>query len=202
MGILQTPINVGLPNGTILQSNQETCLLNINELPRAAREAHTIPGLTHSSLISIGTLCDAGCTAEFDQTKVVVKYQNKNILEGPRDTRTGLWRIPMNLTPTEQTVNTTQQCNNAYKTQSIPDLIKFLHATTFSPTKNTWLKAIKQGFFQSWPGLTYAAVSKHFPTSMDMHNGHMESNSKKCTINQKINEQNRKRNNASTKCKQ
>jgi hypothetical protein len=81
-GILRTPINVGLPNGTILQSNQETCLLNLNELPRAAREAPTIPGLTHSSLISIGTLCDAGCTAEFNQTKVVVKYNNNNILEG------------------------------------------------------------------------------------------------------------------------
>jgi hypothetical protein len=43
-----------------------------------------------------------------------------------------------------------------------------------SPTKTTWLKAIKQDFFQSWPGLTYAAASKHFPTSMDMHKGHMD----------------------------
>jgi hypothetical protein len=126
----------------------------------------------------IGTLCDAGCTAKFDQTKVVVKYNNKNILEGPRDNRTGLWRIPMNPTPTEQTTNKTQQCNNAYRTQSIPDLIKFLHATAFSPTKATWLKAIKQGVFQSWPGLTHAAASKRFPTSMDMHKGHMDQSQK------------------------
>jgi hypothetical protein len=173
-GILRTPINVGLPNGTILQSNKDTCLLNINELPIAAQEVHTMPGLTHSSLISTGTLCDAGCTAEFDHTKVVVKYNNKNILEGPRDNRTGLWRIPMNPTPTEQTTNKTQQSNNAYRTQSIPDLIKFLHATTFSPTKATWLKAIRQGFFQSWRGLTHVAASKHSPTSMDMHKGHMD----------------------------
>jgi hypothetical protein len=169
---------VGLPNGTILQSNEETCLLNLNELPRAAREAHTIPGLTHSSLISIGTLCDAGCTAEFDQTKVVVKYNNNNILEGQRDNQTGLWRIPMNPTTIKQTTNTKQQCNNAYRTQSIPELIEFLHATAFSPTKTTWLKAIKQGFFQSWPGLTYSAANKYFPASIDMQKGHMDQTQK------------------------
>jgi hypothetical protein len=38
----------------------------------------------------------------------------------------------------------------------------------------TWLKAIKQGLYQSWPGITYEAVNKHFPTSMDMHKGHMD----------------------------
>jgi hypothetical protein len=80
----------------------------------------------------------------------------------------------MNPAPTEQTTNKTQQCNSAYKTQSIPDLIKSLHATAFSSTKATWLNAIKQGFFHSWPGLTYAAANKHFPTSMDMHKGHMD----------------------------
>jgi hypothetical protein len=147
-------------------------MLNLRDLPTAAREAHTIPGLSHSSLISIGKLCDAGCTAEFDNTKVIVKFNNKNIIEGPRDTRTGLWRIPMTSPPS--TPNTTQQCNSAYTTQSIPELIKFLHATAFSPTKMTWLKAIKKGFYQSWPGITYEAVNKHFPTSMDMHKGHMD----------------------------
>jgi hypothetical protein len=84
----------------------------------------------------------------------------------------------MNPTSTEKTTNKTQQCNNVYRTQSIPDLIKFLHATAFSPTKATWLKAIKQGFSQSWPGLTHAATSKHFPTAMDMHKGQMDQSRK------------------------
>jgi hypothetical protein len=177
-GILRTPINVGLPNGTILQSNKETCLLNLKQLPIAAREAHTIPGLTHSSFISIRILCDAGCTAEFDHNKVVVKHNNKTILEGPRDNQTGLWRIPMDPSPTKHPAAKIQHCNNAYRTQSIPDFVKFLHATAFSPTKATWLKAIKQGFYQSWPGLTHAAAGKYFPTSMDMHKGHMDQSRK------------------------
>jgi hypothetical protein len=80
----------------------------------------------------------------------------------------------MNPMPIKQTTNKTQQCNNAYRTQSIPELIKFLHATVFSPTKTTWLKAIKQGFFQSWPGLTYSAANKYFPASIYMHKGHMD----------------------------
>jgi hypothetical protein len=79
--------------------------------------------------------------------------------------------VPSYLIPT---ATKQQHCNNAYKTQSIPKLIQFLHATAFSPTKTTWLDAIKQGFFQSWPGLTYTAANKHFPTSMDIHKGHMD----------------------------
>jgi hypothetical protein len=173
-GINRASISVGLPNRTVLRSNKEECLLNPPQLPIAAQDANVIPGLTHSSLISIGKLCDAGCKAEFDETQVLITHKQKTILRVLRDKRTGLWRIPMvpsNLIPTE---TKQQHCNNTYKTQSIPKLIKFLHATAFSPTKAAWLDAIQQGCFQSWPGLTYAAANKHFPTSMDMHKGHMD----------------------------
>jgi len=35
------------------------------------------------------------------------------------------------------------------------------------------LKAIKKGFFTSWPGLTAAAVKKNFPESEETQKGHM-----------------------------
>jgi hypothetical protein len=55
-GTKQDSITVGLPNGATLQSSTNNCTLDIPQLPDAARQAHLIPGLTHSSLVSIGTL--------------------------------------------------------------------------------------------------------------------------------------------------
>jgi hypothetical protein len=62
---------VALPNGTFLHSANEACHLALPQLPTTASEAHILPGLTHSSLISIAKLCDAGCKATFDATQVM-----------------------------------------------------------------------------------------------------------------------------------
>jgi hypothetical protein len=51
-GANKIPITVRLPNGTMLQSTNEACQLALSQLPEQAREAHIIPGLTHSSLYS------------------------------------------------------------------------------------------------------------------------------------------------------
>jgi hypothetical protein len=69
---------------------------------------------------------------------------------------------------------TTSSSNSAYQTTNISTLIELLHATAFCPIKSTWMKVIKQGFFQSWPGLTTTAVSKHFPHSEATTKGHMD----------------------------
>jgi hypothetical protein len=52
-------------------------------------------------------------------------------------------------------------------------MIRYLHATAFSPVKTTWLAAIKRGYFASWPGLTTAAVAKHYPQTPATAKGHM-----------------------------
>jgi hypothetical protein len=175
-GASRPAILVGLPNGDILQSTQAACQLNLSQLPEQAREAHIIPGLTHSSLISIGKLCDSGCKATFDAKQVVITRNDKELISGPRDNQTGLWRIPLiNHTPTN-TVPTPMhmECNNAYQTHKIPELIQFLHAAAFSPVTSTWIAAIQRGFFQSWPGLTAAAVKKHLPASEATAKGHLD----------------------------
>jgi hypothetical protein len=51
-------------------------------------------------------------------------------------------------------------------------LINYLHATAFSPVKSTWIKAIKNGNFSSWPGLTEHAVEKRFSKSTATVKGH------------------------------
>ena len=63
--------------------------------------------------------------------------------------------------------------NNVLADATKPELAKYYHAACFSPVKSTWLKAIKQGFFKSWPGLTEELITKHLPASMNTSLGHM-----------------------------
>jgi hypothetical protein len=176
-GTTQESITVGLPNGATLQSsNTKNCTLNIPQLPCKARKAHLIPGLTHSSLVSIGTLCDAGCKASFDRTTVVITKNDGIVLTGPRDTRTWLWKFPMTPTPTSITaLPNTLQCANVLQLQTgIRRMVKCLHAAAFSPVKCTWIAAIVKGYYTSWPGLTTSAVQKYYPQTIATAKGHLD----------------------------
>ena len=52
-------------------------------------------------------------------------------------------------------------------------LVAFLHATAGYPVKSTWLRAIKNNFYKSWPGLTYTLIAKYCPTADATIQGHM-----------------------------
>jgi hypothetical protein len=56
-------------------------------------------------------------------------------------------------------------CNHAHEISNLKDLINYLHAPSFSPVKSTWIKAIKNGNFASWTGLTEHTVEKHLSKS-------------------------------------
>ena len=164
-GTATTPIHVALPSEKIVQSMNEKCELLFNNLPAEAKEAHVIPSITHSSLVSIGKLCDASCIATFDKEKVEVQLHNKTVLKGQRDTTTGLWRFPL---------STQETCHNAYQKHKHADLVTYLHAAAGSPAKSIWINAIKQGFFHSWPGLTVELVNKHLPDTTATAKGHLD----------------------------
>lgn len=46
------------------------------------------------SLLSVPRLCDTGHTVFFDRSGVYVHKDGKVVLQGVRDTRTGLWEVP------------------------------------------------------------------------------------------------------------
>ena len=50
--------------------------------------------------------------------------------------------------------------------------MRYYHAAAGFPTKPTWLAAIKNKHHASWTGLSYAAVSKHYPESEETWKGH------------------------------
>jgi hypothetical protein len=64
-------------------------------------------------------------------------------------------------------------CNHAHDNRNQKDLINYLHAACFRPVKSTWITAIKNGHFTSWPGLTEHAVEKHLSKSTSTTKGYL-----------------------------
>jgi hypothetical protein len=168
-------IIVQMPNHSRIQATH-TCQINIPDLPSKACEAHLFPNLAHA-LLSIGLLCDHGCTAIFDKQHVKISYQNAIILKGYRDPDTNLWKVPLQPTaqpdPTWILPHTKHRANSAYHTSTQTDLITYLHAACGSPVPSTWMKAIRNGHFATWPGLTAKLVKDKLPKSIATVKGHL-----------------------------
>ena len=62
---------------------------------------------------------------------------------------------------------------SAYDLPSVEALVRFFRATAGYPVKSTWLRAIKKGYFDTWPGLTYANVNKYCPLAIETMRGHL-----------------------------
>jgi hypothetical protein len=58
------------------------------------------------------------------------------------------------------------------------DLIQYHHASCFSPRQSTWLDAIRNGQFTTWPGVTVSAVQRYFTKSIATALGHLDQNRK------------------------
>jgi hypothetical protein len=59
-----------------------------------------------------------------------------------------------------------------YELKTQPELVRYYHAAAGFPTKPSWLKAIKNKQYASWPGLTWEAVNKNFSESEETLKGH------------------------------
>ena len=88
------PLIINLPDGETIQSTH-TCKLNIPWLPEAATRAHIVPGLAHTSLVSIKVLCDAGCEVQYNGKHCLVYYEKKLVWMGQREATTKLWVLPL-----------------------------------------------------------------------------------------------------------
>jgi hypothetical protein len=154
----QTPLTVRLPNGATMESSH-TAQLNIAHLNAAASLAHVFPGMAKHSLLSLGKLCNEGYVVTFKDASVTVCDSQKfQILSGPRDLDTGLWRI--NLKQDNQQIHQPVE-NNVYELRNAVALVHYLHKALFSPTKTALLQALKNGHLVIWPGLTEDAIHKH-----------------------------------------
>jgi len=171
------PLTVQIPDGTRVDSSH-TCALDMPQLPKEGRIGHIVPGLAGYSLLSVTTLCNAGCEVHFTKIDCTVTYRGRVVLYAKKCTRTGLWMIPINPTqhaPVEHipTTTTAIAASATVPTMSKDELAKYHHQTLCSPPKITLLKAIKNNQLRSFPGLTYQLINKYLPPSTATDKGHM-----------------------------
>ena len=158
-GILDTStsrIRVGTENGQVEISTANATL----HIPQLAADFPTtgciMPTFT-STLIGIRPICDANCTVVFKKQDVtVISPEGKNILQGWRENKLPrLWRFALKPNDRgEQKYTTTNQkgpeAHIVYDLPIVEALVRYMHALAGLPFKSTWIKAIKNGNFDSW----------------------------------------------------
>ena len=184
--IAEKPITITLPIGRTIQSTH-TCNLDIPWLPNEMTEAHIVPGLAHSSLISTRKFCAAGCQVTFDEEECKVYHKGHLVLVGDRDEETYLWRLPINPTakPTHDRLAyldlhmTPKQATNhvAQNVYTIPykqNQLKFMHQTFFCPPIKTLIQAIHREHLEGIPFMHADLVRKYLVPSQATSKGRMK----------------------------
>jgi hypothetical protein len=166
-------IKVMYPDGNTAQATHEA-VLNLPILPLAARKVHLFESLASGALISLGKLCDSGCTAYFNATKVYIFFNGKIIMQGARSSSTNnLWKV--NESKKDQP---TMSLNAVIDKPTIAERIKFYHASLFSPTLDTLAKAVSAGYLTTFPTFTVKQLRRFPPRSEATVKGHMRAQRK------------------------
>ncbi len=161
------------------------------------KDVHIVPGIKHDSLLSIPKFVNTNYIAIFDKDEVNIYNANKTsiivsrgaILQGWQCKQINLWRVPLvkdiknnntdtvlcDRCPTESSPDRPPPSNtihNVYELKTQRKLVQYYHAAAGFPTKLSWLKALRNKQYASWPGLTWQAANKHYPKSKETLKGH------------------------------
>ena len=146
-------------------------------LPSIGLAYHTVPhrltsfpNLTHTpsfQLASFATMiaCDHDCTTIFNKHNIIITHNNYCILHRTH-LPNGLWSLPLH--------SPQPQANALIPANMQKDLVQWLHAAAFSPSISTFLDAVEQNFFTTWPNLTPQIIRRHLRTPIATIKGHLD----------------------------
>jgi hypothetical protein len=158
-------------------------MLTKHNLCPAAREMNIVPGL-HSTLISVPKLADAGYTmvfskagvAIYDDYTTTILASNPPVLDANRCDRTGLWKLPLddNIKETDMNLPTHEAINAIFDLPSARQTFLWYHASAGFPVKESFIKAVRNGNYATWPKLTITLINKYMPDSDETVKGHLK----------------------------
>jgi len=164
------------PDKTTLKISQRGSL-NLSNKLTTANKANILPGLTNSSLLSVGTLCNDGCIAIFTKDHFFVLKNLQLILKGTRNWTDGLWDVPF----PHQSPTTNQPPKNVEsinyiikKDQPKYHLAAYIHACMFSPTISTLQRAVNLGNLISFPNIDNINFKTSLGPTAAMAKGHLD----------------------------
>ena len=163
-------VKVMYPDSTIAQSTYKGCLKG-TLLPLSAKKVHLFNHLASGSLLSLGQLCDAGCTADFDKEYCYIQYKGEVIMKVIRRSSNGLWQIEQDTEPNLS--KDIISINAVIDRPTMAERITFLHASPFLPTLTILVKAIESEFLLSFSAVIVAQLQKFPPRSQATVKGHM-----------------------------
>ena len=134
----------------------------------SATNTHVFYDLHSASLISFGQLCDDDCVAILDKHKIQDIKESKVVMQGHRNPDNGLWYIPI------QKPFQHKALAIITRDKTKTELIQYLHGCCFGPTPRTFLHAIKNGNFLTWPGLNIPNITRFLPDPIAKALGHLD----------------------------
>ena len=136
-------------------------------LTKRARISLIVPGMSHTLLVYIKVLTDAGCKVIYDKDDCRVYLNTKGCMGWRQGTNHRTLVLPIN--PIERNIQPRRHLDvstilhdskkhhmtaSAYTMTSKEYIIKYVHQCIFSPTKRTLVKAIENKQLATWPGIT------------------------------------------------
>ena len=167
---------VQFPNNDTMSVTRTGSISIASSISAHAKKAHIFDGLHSASLISSVQLCDDECISILDKNEINTLKDKTLILKGHRNKTDGLWDIPIS--------RPVRYCALAIITRDKTkiELIQYIHGCCFSPTQRTFLKAIKNGKFLTWPGLNNQQLLNHIPPIIATALKHMDQEREKPPI--------------------
>jgi hypothetical protein len=160
-----------LPDNTSIKATESGHLPLSNLLTQNAKKAHVLRDLHSASLISLGQLCDDNCNIILTKEHLTIFKNNQLIITGTRNQTDGLWDIPL----TKDNPDLRQKLNVILiKNKTKQQLANYLHGCCFGPNKKTFIQAIRNGNFITWPGLESSIIERHMITPVATAKGHLD----------------------------
>ena len=92
--IMDNEIKERLPDGIIMESTH-IATLQIPGLSKLVRQIHIFPKMKTDPLISLGVLCNYGCTITLDKQAMYIHNNGEEIIKDTRNNKTGIWEVPL-----------------------------------------------------------------------------------------------------------
>ena len=167
-----------------------TGTLPIFDMPPAAKTLKLYAEHTYKPLLFLGQLADAGYKFSGNNQVLSLHHPKHKTLFSFRCPNSGMYILnlkcphhPIQATPNVSSnypiqvptaLKNTSLSNNVFSMTTKADLAIYYHRAAWSPVPATFITAINNGYFATWPGLTAALISKHLPKSINTAKGHMK----------------------------
>jgi hypothetical protein len=131
-------------------------------------------------------LADAGYTTVFkkdgvaiyDDETALITATGPPVLKSERCEHTGMLKLDLNPAPSlptpEGQAAPIKTLNVIFDLASARETFLWYHASAGFPTKATFIDAVPNGNYSTWPKLTVTLINRYFPDSNEMIKGHLK----------------------------